>query len=309
MIARGSSYVRTPVNSPHNKDGSINYVAQRQLFGFLRTYGISDFFLCSTTGEVEVQHDKDRKEQIELIPDQKKENETWIVGTGHPTPSMSRSLGVYALGHGANAAIVVTPDFWHGCDSYNFEEYFNEALDVGGPVYMYDNPKKNGLTVGFVEKMANRFQNLKGVKSGNLRLLIDCQDRLGKEFEASCGDDRFILAAASENLPVTAGWSNCFPKAVGYIVTQASDENSKAAIVQDALCDLIGDTMGSPEQFGGKAPHPVALQKAAFQFIPGMAQEIEMGAPHAYDPVPEGSLGYLRERIEKFLGVVEEAII
>jgi dihydrodipicolinate synthase/N-acetylneuraminate lyase len=323
------SNVRVPLLTPYGKEGEIAFDTLAQHVEYLRSNGINDYFLSGTTGEVAVNNNTERMELIERIPHLKKGDEFWVVGTGHRNAHTATDLTRYASRFGADAAIVVTPDFWGSKDDY--EKYFSRilGLDPEMDIHICASPAGSHLTTGFIEKMAERYGNLRGVKSGNLQLLLDIQDRLKYKFEASCeknqaeyvdiddidfvgervelscGNDKFMYAAASNGLSVTSGWANCFPAVVKYIVTRCVEEPENAERLQDALGKLIRNTMESPSHFGDEKPHPVALQKAAFKILPGEARKIKMGQPKCYKPVPRSSMRYLGEQIETFLSEVE----
>jgi len=105
-------------------------------------------------------------------------------------------------------------------------------------------------------------------------------------------------------MSATSGWACCFPDEIRYIAENCRTEHVKTSVVQTALTNFIKNTQ-DPGNFGGKAPHHVAVQKAAFRYIPE-AQHIQIGDPVCYDAVPDEFMPFLHEKILGFRAAAGE---
>jgi dihydrodipicolinate synthase/N-acetylneuraminate lyase len=303
MLMKLVPSLTTPLLTPYNRCDLVDIGTLYETINYVRDRGVRSFVVLGTTGEALCASDDARHALVDQIPNLRGEDEYLMFGSGHEDVKKACIFTQLAVHKGADAVLVVTPDFWEketiAHRPEDFETFYDEVLCVGCPTVIYSKPGARVLTAEWIEKMAERYgNNLLGAKSGDVGMLIEANKRLKGELYLSCGDDRYIWKAASNSLCATAGWSNCFPEEIKYIMDNGEAAPERTAELQLALTGLIGRTQ-DPSNFGGRTFHPVSLQKAAFAYIPAM-RDVEIGEPKCYDPVPDEYADFLGKEIIRF---------
>ena len=288
-------YVKTPLLMPRYEDGTADVDTLGRLADHVRGGGISSFVLHGTTGEALGATYEERLQVIDRIGNLRRPGEQWIYGAGVDDLQDTVTFSKHAISRGADAVLIVTPDFWQKGnyrDPEMFGKYYKGVLESNHPVYMYQSPGKDSLTPGFVAGMAKRHPNLMGLKSGNLPMLLATREMMEapdieRPFEFSCGDDRYILEAALQGMGATSGWSNCFPRAIRYIAEQARGDYQGAGVIQNALDMLI--LWAEEAGRGVDGLNPVSWQKAVFNsgYVAPGGLSLNMGKTICYGGVPE----------------------
>ncbi|MFC7082225.1 dihydrodipicolinate synthase family protein [Halorussus caseinilyticus] len=161
-----------PLITPFDEDGELDAERLGELVNWVEDGGVDFIVPCGSNSEAELMGVEERARVVEVVAD---ETDLPIVaGTGHPGLRETLRQTDLADEAGADAALVVTPFYYHH-DGEALEDYYREVADRSPiPVYLYSVPAYTGVQLS--PEVAGRLadhDNVAGMKdsSGDVETL------------------------------------------------------------------------------------------------------------------------------------------
>lgn len=206
------------VLTPFTVSGDVNEKALRNYVDFLIEKGVHGLFPLGTNGSGPLMSVEDRKKVISIVVEQSNKRVPVVVHTGAISTEETIEVTAYAAEVGADAAAVVTP-WYFPHDDISLELHFTAVADAvpNLPIYLYNIPgnAKNDLKPKLVRKLAQKHENIKGIKdsSKDLARLQDYIAALGEGYDVVVGTDALVYPALSMGATgVVSAVGNCFPE-------------------------------------------------------------------------------------------------
>lgn len=240
------SGVVTPLSTPMDKDGRIDFDSLENLCRYLADRGINGLLPNGTTGEVVYLSTEERKQVLKHTVKAVAGKVTIFDMVGAATTEETINLAQHAESVGADGIGVVTPYYFKLTDDELFEHYKKVADSVSRnfPVYLYAIPQNacNDITVALAERIADACPNVIGIKYSypDMPRMLKFMDIRNHNFSVMTGpDDLFYALLASGGDGVISGNSNVIPEyyAAVYAAFQ-NGEYKKAAMLQDRVIKL-----------------------------------------------------------------------
>ncbi|OON99619.1 MAG: hypothetical protein ATN35_00085 [Epulopiscium sp. Nele67-Bin004] len=156
------------VVTPFNQNQAVDYESTGKLLDIWRKAGISQFFVCGTTGEMLGLTLDERKEVAEYYLKNKKSTETICVHIGGVGIDEVIELGKHAFANGADSVSIVTPHYYK-ISQNAIADFYRQAIrgiSADKDIYLYNIPQCTGndLSVECFSELINEFPNVKGLK-------------------------------------------------------------------------------------------------------------------------------------------------
>lgn len=187
--------------TPFDKNGkNVDLQKTGELVDRLAKQGVHGVFPCGTTGEGMLMTLDERKRLIEAVVAASKKRIKVIAHTGCLDTASTIELTRHAMEAGADAAGVVAPGFYSFDDESLAAHYGAIAKAVKGfPILLYNIPgcAKNWLSPALIISLANRFDNIVGMKdsSGDMSALTRILAGKPKDFTVINGVDEYSFQA------------------------------------------------------------------------------------------------------------------
>lgn len=158
-----------PLVTPFDEAGDVDEDRLRSLVGWVEDRGVDFIVPCGSNSEAPLMSVAERARVIEVVADEA--SVPVLAGTGHPGLRETARQTALARDAGADAALVVTPFYYHH-DQEALAGYYRELAGAADlPIYLYSVPAYTGValepdTVGALA----RHDNVAGMKdsSGDL---------------------------------------------------------------------------------------------------------------------------------------------
>jgi 4-hydroxy-2-oxoglutarate aldolase len=203
-----------PVVTPFNRRGNVDEGCFRENLRRLSGIGLSGILVTGSTGEAPLLAERERLRLVELARDVVRPPEILMVGTGLESTVATLRLSREAVARGADAILVVTPNYYKPrMDSDSLVAHYRAvAGGVSRPIIVYSIPQFTGIymepeTIGRL----SRLPNVVGLKesSGDLAFVRAVLRRVRPGFRVLVGSASILLKA------LRAG-------AVGAVLSQAT---------------------------------------------------------------------------------------
>lgn len=215
LMAFRTAGILSALTTPFTRNGErIDYDRLLTLAQAVVKQGATGFFCFGTTGEGLLMSSEERIDGTAFLVREMGSRAQVIPHTGAIDLATTLRLTCHAQDVGAAAAAVVAPFYYGYDDEALFTYYARIAKAVPGfPVLLYNIPScaRNILTPALVARLAERFDNIVGIKdsSGNLAALKETIDRVRPGFQVINGVDEYGLESFVAGCPaVVSGLSN-----------------------------------------------------------------------------------------------------
>lgn len=193
----------TAVVTPFTETGEVNESQLRNLVNFLIESGVNCLYPLGTTGEMFKMSIDERKRVAEVVIKETDGRIPVFIHCGSKNSEETIELAVHAHSLGADGIGIITPVFFK-LEDYELLNYYEEVLDnlpQDLQVYLYSIPQlsANELTFELVSEIANKYQNVIGIKYS----FNDFQ-QLKKYLSIKNGDFSVVTGADSLMLPALA---------------------------------------------------------------------------------------------------------
>ncbi|MEE9333005.1 MAG: dihydrodipicolinate synthase family protein [Granulosicoccaceae bacterium] len=206
--------IYTPLVTPMEADGSVNYDGLAALIEHLIERGVHGLISGGSTGENYAQTVEERITIAKFVQQQTKQRVAVIIGTGSMLTPDSIALATAAREMKADAILLATPPYSVPTERENALNALAIDKAANLPVMLYNYPGRMGVSMGeeFLDRVA-RSRNFCGIKesSGDInRVHILARDY--PHIQMSCGmDDQALEFFAWGARSWVCGGSNFLP--------------------------------------------------------------------------------------------------
>jgi len=189
-----------PVVTPFNRRGDVDEVAFRENLGRYAGSGLSGILVAGSTGEAPYLTERERLRLVEVARQVVKPPELLLAGTGLEATHATLRLSREAIARGADALLVVTPNYYKPrMDSDALVAYYRAvAAGVTRPLLVYSIPQFTGLYVDpeTISRLS-RLPNVVGLKesSGNLDFIRKVLHKVRPGFRVLIGSVSILYDA------------------------------------------------------------------------------------------------------------------
>ena len=165
MVLEG---IYTPLITPFDADGAVDYDALAELVERLIGAGVHGLISGGSTGENYAETVEERLEIARFIADRNKGRLPVIVGTGAMRTPDSIALATGAREMGADAILLATPPYSVPTEAENAANALEIDRAAGLPVILYNYPGRMGVSMGreFLD-IVSASKNLIGIKESS----------------------------------------------------------------------------------------------------------------------------------------------
>jgi 4-hydroxy-tetrahydrodipicolinate synthase len=226
----------TALVTPMTESGEVDYEGFRRLVQFQIAEGIDGIVPLGTTGENPTLDDSEEDKLIEIAIKESNGKIQVIVGAGSNDTKHMIKYVERAKKMGADAALVVTPDYNKPNDD-GLLRHFEAAAKCGIPIIVYNIASRTGRNIQtpLMEKIA-AIPGIAGVKesSGDINQMGDVIKRIAipnaGKFSVLSGDDSFTLPLISMGGDgVISVLSNILPAKIKALTSSALEDNFEKA--------------------------------------------------------------------------------
>lgn len=189
-----------PVTTPFDRRGDVDEGAFRENLARYTGIGLGGIVVAGSTGEAPYLAERERLRLVELARRAIKPPELLIVGTGLESTRGTLRLSKEAVKRGADALLVVTPNYYKSrMDADALIAYYRALADgLRRPVLIYSIPQFTGVHID-AQTVArlSRHPNIRGLKesSGDLGFVKQVLARVRPGFHVLVGAVQILLDA------------------------------------------------------------------------------------------------------------------
>ena len=229
--------------TPMHTDGSVDQESLEKLVEFHIDNGTDAIIAMGTTGESATLNEKEHCHVIKQVVDFSNKRIPIIAGTGANSTTEAIELTQCAMDAGADACLLVTPDYNKPTQEGLYQHFKKIAESVAIPQILYNVPGRTAVDMlpETVARLAG-ISNIIGIKeaTGDLQRGKQIIDECGDQLEIYSGDDatamELILLGAKGDISVTA---NVAPKAMHEMCAAAlAGDRDTASKINDRLLAL-----------------------------------------------------------------------
>lgn len=200
QVIKNLKGVFCPVVTPFNRRGDVDEGAFRANLSRLEGIGLAGILVAGSTGEAPYLVERERLRLIEISREMVKPSELLLVGTGLESTAATIKLSREAVARGADALLVVTPNYYKprmDADAL-VAHYRAVAAGVKRPVLIYYIPQFTGLAVepATIARLS-RLPNVVGLKgaSGKLDFVRAVLSKVSRGFRVLVGAPAILYDA------------------------------------------------------------------------------------------------------------------
>lgn len=282
--------IYAPIATPFS-DGEIAYDKLEKNLEFWLGSDLEGIVVMGSNGEFVLLSPAEKEELMRFVCARVKGRKPVIAGTGAESTAETIRLGAQAAKAGADAVLIVTPNYYKGdMTDAVLARFYTDVADASPlPVILYNMPRNAGLNIS--AKLAvelARHPNIIGIKDsgGNIVQIADMIRNAPESFSVFAGSASFLYASLA--LGATGGTlalANIFPNECARL--QTLFEAGKRKEARDLQMVLIDSNNAVTARWG------IAGLKAAMEMI-----GLYGGNPRPpLMPLAEGS----REELRKIL--------
>lgn len=210
----------TPVVTAFDKDGNLDYEANKNVYDFLIKGGVDGIVVMGSTGEFFSMTMEQKKELAKLAIEHINKRTKVIIGTSCMSADDTVKLSNYAYELGADGVMVISP-YYFALDNASIELFYDKVAEgTKADIYLYNFPARTGydITPEIALNLARRHKNIVGYKDtvtemGHTRALIETMHKEFPNFEVYSGfDENFAHNVLSGGAGVIGGLSNLAPE-------------------------------------------------------------------------------------------------
>ena len=265
--------VYAPIATPF-VGGKVAYDKLEQNLKFWLGSDLEGIVVMGSNGEFVLLSSEEKEELMRFVCAQAKGKKPVIAGTGAESTAETIRLGLKAAEAGADAVLVVTPNYYKGgmTDPVLARFYTDVADNSPLPVLLYNMPRNTGINIS--AKLAvelARHPNIIGIKDsgGNIVQIADMIRNAPETFSVFAGSASFLYASLA--LGATGGTlalANVFPNECARL--QKLFEAGKLKEARELQMTLIDSNNAVTARWG----------------IPGLKAAMDMIGLYGGDPRP-----------------------
>jgi len=207
--------------TPFEKDESLDLEAMRTLIRFYMKAGLNGILVLGTSGELAMLTDREVEQAVDAAVDEANGKTKIIIGTGTPSTKKTIQFTKYAKNAGADAALVVTPYYFHPTAVGMKNHYVAVARETKFPIIVYNIPSFAGNTI--TPNMIYRLSQEK--------YIVGIKDSSGAIFDLT-----EIIRLSPQRLSILCGWDPLLM--TGLLLGAKGGMLGTAAVAPKLLLDL-----------------------------------------------------------------------
>jgi len=190
----------TPIPTPFDAEGNVAYGALADNLSRWNDFDLTGYVVLGSNGEAVYLDDEEKVRVWETARRAIPSGKLMIAGTGAESTRQTIALSRRAAQAGADAVLVVTPNYYAGLMTSDalVAHYYAVADASPVPVLIYNVPKFTGvdITPAAVARAAQH-PNIVGMKEtgGNVAKIADTIRLVGPDFQLLAGSASFLLAS------------------------------------------------------------------------------------------------------------------
>ncbi len=233
--------IYAPIATPFLSD-EINYDALKPNLERYSQTRLAGLVVLGSNGEFALMDMDEKMALIEFVRQHTDANKRIIAGTGCESTKDTIRLSRYAATVGADAALVLTPNYYKGSmTDAALERFFLDVAEASPiPVMLYNMPRNTGINMSaaLVAKLA-KHENIVGVKDsgGNIVQIAEIVASTPDDFSVFAGSGSFLYATlALGGVGGTLAVANIMPEeCVQLFDAVKAGQNDKAVALQQLL--------------------------------------------------------------------------
>lgn len=265
--------VYAPIATPF-KDGKIAYDKLEKNLEFWLQSDLTGIVVMGSNGEFVLLSPAEKEELTRFVCAQAKGKKPVIAGTGAESTVETIRLNKIAAEAGADAVLVVTPNYYKGdMTDAVLARFYRDVADASKlPVILYNMPRNAGINIS--AKLAvelSKHPNIIGVKDsgGNIVQIADMIRNAAEGFSVFAGSASYLFATlALGGTGGTLALANVFPNECARL--QTLFEAGKIKEARDLQMTLMDSNTAVTARWG----------------IPGLKAAMEMIGLYGGDPRP-----------------------
>jgi 4-hydroxy-2-oxoglutarate aldolase len=265
--------VYAPIATPF-KDGKIAYDKLEKNLEFWLKSDLTGIVVMGSNGEFVLLSPAEKEELTRFVCAQAKGKKPVIAGTGAESTVETIRLNKIAAEAGADAVLVVTPNYYKGdMTDAVLSRFYRDVADASTlPVILYNMPRNAGINIS--AKLAvelSKHPNIIGVKDsgGNIVQIADMIRNAAEGFSVFAGSASYLFATlALGGTGGTLALANVFPNECARL--QTLFEAGKIKEARDLQMKLMDSNTAVTARWG----------------IPGLKAAMEMIGLYGGDPRP-----------------------
>lgn len=237
----------TPMLTPFNSDGTINYDATKTLIEYLKGIGVSGLFPCGSTGLFPFLSYDEREKFLKFVIENS-EGLKVLAGVGSSSTQESIALGKSIAEAGADA-LVLMPTYYITPGQPEILKHFSDFLNsIDRETFVYNIPQLCGvrIEVDTIRKLKGQYSQIVGVKesSADMRYFSTLMEFSGNDFSILQGQDDLLVPSMSIGADGgVCGLSNFSSSVVNAYNEYYEGSRSKASEIQVKQVDPLLHTL------------------------------------------------------------------
>lgn len=231
--------------TPFTEDKHVNYEELERLIEYQIAGGTDAIIVCGTTGEPVTMTEKERLSVISYTVEKVNHRIPVIAGTGGNCTEDVISFSKKVQELGVDGLLVVTPYYNKATQKGLYEHYKKLALEVPGPIIMYNVPSRTGVNIlpDTAARLGKEIENIVALKeaSGNITQVAEVIQKSKGYLDVYSGnDDQVVPILALGGCGVISVLANVAPRDTHDMVVEYLAGNvARAAELQLKYMDFI----------------------------------------------------------------------
>lgn len=247
----------TPAVTAFTKERKVDMEANKKIYDHLIQNGMDGILILGSIGEFFAIPLEEKKQMIQEALAYINKRTTVYVGTASNVMEECVGLSQFAIEHGADGVMVISPYYFNLPESSVFNFYDTLAKRIDGPLLLYNFPARTGydLSPQLVLELVRNNSNIIGIKDtvalmGHTRSLIQRVKSEFPKFLVFSGFDEFFTHnVISGGDGCIAGISNFAPEVASALVKATNDNNIEDIQKYQRKIDQLMDIYDVGEQF------------------------------------------------------------
>lgn len=190
----------TPMVTPFDSKGDIDFEATKTLLEYLKSIGVSGLFPCGSTGLFTFLSKDERKEFLKFVIDNA-DGLKVLAGVGSSSTKEAIELGKFAADSGADA-LVLMPTYYITPGQPEIKKHFSDFITaVKKETFIYNIPQLCGARIELetVRELKETYQDFVGLKesSADMRYFSSLMEFSGPDFSILQGQDDLLVPSLS----------------------------------------------------------------------------------------------------------------
>ncbi len=190
----------TPMITPFNSEGQIDFDATGTLIEYIKSIGVSGLFPCGSTGLFTFLSKEERKDFLKFVIENANGLKV-LAGVGSSSTQEAIELGKFAAEAGADA-LVLMPTYYITPGQNEIKKHFSEFISsVKKDTFIYNIPQLCGARIELdtVKELKEKHPEIIGIKesSADMRYFSQLMKFTGPEFSILQGQDDLLVPSLS----------------------------------------------------------------------------------------------------------------